>query len=203
MGNERHPGTVRAASRRAIPPGRAADLRDLPIRSDGRVLLRAWQIDDLPAIIEAADDPYIPLITTIPAGCSMVQASAWLRRQWTQAAEGFGIPLAIIDESTGESAGMVTINGIDWTHRRGAMGYWLLPRHRGKGLARAAVELTVGLARDLDLLRVEALVEVDNGPSQAVCRANGFAEEGTLRSYLRIGERHRDMIMFSRLLSGS
>ncbi|ASO17961.1 Putative ribosomal N-acetyltransferase YdaF [Actinoalloteichus hoggarensis] len=202
MGNGRNPGTTRSGTSRTRVRTRTVNLRDLPVRHDERTLLRAWQIGDLPTIIEAAGDPYIPLITSIPPDCSSAEGAAWLHRQWNQAAEGRGLPLAIVDRTVGEAVGMVTLNSIDWTHRRAAVGYWLLPRHRGCGLATSAVRLVVDLARDLDLLRVEALVEVDNQESQAVCRATGFTEEGTLRSYLRIGERHRDMVMFAKVLTG-
>ncbi|APU12382.1 MULTISPECIES: GNAT family N-acetyltransferase [Actinoalloteichus] len=203
MSDGRNLGTTRSGTSRTRTQARTVNLRDLPIRRDDRVLLRAWQIDDLPAITEAARDPYIPLITSIPPDCSPAEGSFWLHRQWNQAAEGRGLPLAIVDQAVGEAVGMVTLNSIDWTHRRAAVGYWLLPRHRGRGLVTSAVRLVVELARDLDLLRVEALVEVDNQESQAVCRATGFNEEGTLHSYLRIGEHNRDMIMFARVLPES
>jgi len=70
-------------------------------------------------------------------------------------------------------------------------------------LARAAVALLPGLARELGLVRIEALIEPGNHASQAVCRSLGFAEEGILRSYYRIGDQNQDMIMFARLLPPS
>jgi RimJ/RimL family protein N-acetyltransferase len=192
----------RKASRTGAPH-RAPDLRGVEPRGNETVLLRAWQADDLAVIAEASDDPYIPLITTVPAPFSAAAGNAWLRRQWDQAAEGRGCPMAIAARDTGAVVGMATINRIDWTHRRGEIGYWILRRHRGQGFARAAVALLPGLARDLGLVRVQALVEPGNHASQAVCRAAGFTEEGTLRSYHRIGDENRDMIMFARLLRPS
>jgi RimJ/RimL family protein N-acetyltransferase len=108
--------------------------------------------------------------------------------------------MAIISRATGQAVGMATINGINWTHRRAAIGYWILHRHRSHGLAKATVSLLPGLARELGLIRLEALIEPGNHPSQAVCRALGFTEEGTLRSYFRIGGQNRDMIMFAQIL---
>jgi len=86
--------------------------------------------------------------------------------------------MAIISRAAGQVTGMATINGINWTHRRAAIGYWILHRHRhrGRGFAKAAVSLLPGLARELGLIRLEAIIEPGNHPSQAVCRAVGFTE---------------------------
>lgn len=108
--------------------------------------------------------------------------------------------MAITARRTGDVVGMVTLHGISLEHRRAAVGYWILPRQRGHGYAKAAVSLLPGLARDLGLARIEALIEPSNLASQAVCRDLGFAEEGLLRSYYRIGDANRDMIMFARLI---
>ncbi len=183
--------------------GRPPDLRALPPRGNDIVALRIWQPADLPAIAEASSDPYIPLITTVPAPYSPEEGTAWLQRQWDQAAEGRGCPLAIISRSTQQVVGSATITRIDWHHRHAAIGYWILARHRRHGLARAAVALLPGLARELGLVRIEALIEPGNHASQAVCRSLGFAEEGILRSYYRIGDQNQDMIMFARLLPPS
>jgi RimJ/RimL family protein N-acetyltransferase len=180
---------------------RPPDLQTLPPASNDLVLLRRWQPDDLPAIDEASTDPYIPLVTTVPSPYSPEQGTAWLQRQEDQAARGLGCPQAIVARHTQTVVGMATITGIDWTHHRAAIGYWILSRHRGHGYARAAVVLLPVLARQLGIIRLQALVETSNHASQAVCRSVGFIEEGILRQYYRIGDHNRDMIMFAMLLS--
>jgi [ribosomal protein S5]-alanine N-acetyltransferase len=186
------------------PPARHAsqppDLRALPPRSNDAVLLRPWQRTDLPTIAEASTDPYIALITMIPAPYTPHEGAAWLQRQHDQAAEGRGCPLAVVSRSTRDVVGSAIITGIDWHHRRASIGYWLLARHRGHGYARAAVALLPGLASDLGLVRIEAQIEPGNHASQAVCRSLGFTEEGTLRAWYRIGDDNRDVILFARLL---
>ena len=176
------------------------DLSSLHPPGNDVVVLRAWEEGDLPVIEEASSDPYIPLITTVPAPYTPQEGNAWLERQRDQAVNGHGCPMAVISRSTGETVGMATINGINWTHRRAAIGYWILDRYRGHGLARAAVSLLPGLARKLELIRLEALIEPSNHASQAVCRVLGFTEEGTLRSYYRIGGQNQDMVMFAQIL---
>ena len=36
-------------------------------------------------------------------------------------------------------AGAATLHALDWRHRRGEVGFWLVPHARGRGLARRAV----------------------------------------------------------------
>lgn len=180
--------------------GTRPDLLAIGHRGNDLVTLRAWRPDDLPVIAEASQDPYIPLITTVPRAYTPEEGHAWLRRQHDQAAEGRGCPMAITTAAGGEVVGLATITGIDWAHRRASIGYWILDRHRGRGLAKAAVSLLPDLARELGLIRLQALIEPDNRASRAACRAAGFTEEGTLRSDHRIGDRNRDMIMFALIL---
>jgi hypothetical protein len=59
MNSHQHPGHPDSP---AFP-----DLRSLHPHSNDTVLLRAWEEGDLPVIEEASTDPYIPLITTVPA----------------------------------------------------------------------------------------------------------------------------------------
>ncbi len=181
----------------ATPP---PDLRAIGPRRNDLVVLRAWRSADLPIIAEVSRDPYIPHVTTVPRPYTPDEGRAWLQRQHDQAAEGRGCPLAVVTAADGEVAGMATITGIDWANRRANVGYWLLRRHRGRGLAKAALTLLPDIARELGLVRLQALVEPDNRASQAVCRALGYTEEGTLRGYHRIGDRNRDMIMFALLV---
>jgi len=169
-------------------------------RADDVVLLRAWQPGDLPVIAEATRDPYIPLVTTIPVRYTTGEGDAWLRRQREQAAAGYGCPLAIVVLDTGEVAGMATVTGIDWTHYRANVGYWVLPRLRGRGYATAAVSLLPEMAAEWGLIRLQALVETSNHASRRVCRSAGFVEEGVLRRYQRIGDRNRDMVIYARVL---
>ena len=47
--------------------------------------------------------------------------------------------------------------------------------------------------------RVELWIEPGNGPSLRVAEAAGFAREGLLRSFMHVGGRRRDMLMYSLL----
>jgi RimJ/RimL family protein N-acetyltransferase len=51
----------------------------------------------------------------------------------------------------------------------------------------------------LGLVRVEAVVDVDNLASKRVLEHNGFQPEGVLRAYYEMHGVWKDMLMFSRL----
>ncbi len=79
------------------------------------------------------------------------------------------------------------------------IGYWIVPRARGHGLATHAVSLLSQWAlTDAGVARVEAWVEPENLASQRVLTAAGFRREGVLRSFLSYADRRADAVVFSR-----
>ena len=118
------------------------------------------------------------------------------RSRWDR---GEAATFAICDAS-GSCVGHIFVNmsGV----RRGSVGYWLLPEARGKGLASHALRLVSRWAlRDLDLRRLALLTEPSNRQSRRVAEANGFLEEGVLRSYAEIDGRRFDYVSYSLLPS--
>jgi RimJ/RimL family protein N-acetyltransferase len=118
------------------------------------------------------------------------------RSRWDR---GEAATFAICDAS-GSCVGHIFVNmsGV----RRGSVGYWMLPEARGKGLASHALRLVSRWAlRDLDLRRLALLTEPSNRQSRRVAEANGFLEEGVLRSYAEIDGRRFDYVSYSLLPS--
>jgi ribosomal-protein-alanine N-acetyltransferase len=118
------------------------------------------------------------------------------RSRWER---GEAATFAICD-ATGSCVGHVFVNltGV----RRGSVGYWLLPEARGKGLASRALQLVSRWAlRDLALIRLVLLTEPWNRQARLVAEANGFLEEGVLRSYTEIDGRRIDYVSYSLLPS--
>jgi ribosomal-protein-alanine N-acetyltransferase len=116
------------------------------------------------------------------------------RSRWER---GEAATFAICD-ATGSCVGHIFVNLIGV--RRGSVGYWLLPEARGKGLASRALKLVSRWAlRDLALMRLALLTEPSNRQSQRVAEANGFQEEGVLRSYTEIDGRRIDYVSYSLL----
>ena len=179
----------------------AFDLRLMAPVEGLRVRLRHWHAGDLPLIASASEDRYVPLITTVPEQYTPAEGEAWLARQERQFRNRTGCPLAIALPDDDRAAGFAGINGISWAHRRASIGFWIGRAHRGVGLASDAVSLLPEMARRMRLIRLEALVEPDNPASLHICRKAGFTDEGLLRGYQRIGDRQRDMLILSMILT--
>ncbi|GAA0335671.1 hypothetical protein GCM10010151_26720 [Actinoallomurus spadix] len=85
------------------------------------LVLRPWELNDLPLVREASSDEYIPLITTVPAAYSQKAGEAFVRRQWERASTGGGYPFVIARVHNDRPIG--------------AIGLWL--RDAGQGRARS------------------------------------------------------------------
>ncbi|HZP14348.1 MAG TPA: GNAT family protein, partial [Nocardioides sp.] len=86
-------------------------------------------------------------------------------------------PLVIVDAATGASLGQCGIDG--WSAGDVAqIGYWLLPRVRGRGIATRAVVLLKRWLFDLGAHRVFLMVVADNLASIGVAERAGFLLEG-------------------------
>jgi ribosomal-protein-alanine N-acetyltransferase len=99
----------------------------------------------------------------------------------------------------GAFAGQVTLGGI----QRGALqsgwvGYWVDSRYHGKGVATAAVALTVAHGfGPVGLHRIEATIAPENHASRAVVTHLGFRLEGHLLRYLDIANAWRDHLLYA------
>jgi ribosomal-protein-alanine N-acetyltransferase len=171
---------------------------DPPPLNDGIVLLRRWAETDLDCIEQATEDPDIPKGTTVAATFTPAEGLAWIERQWSRAENGTGLSQAIADFASGEALGA----GVLMTRQPGTaeIGYWLVPRVRGRGIGSRAVRLLAHWAvKEAGLARVEAFVVPDNVASQRVLEKAAFRREGLLRSYLCYEGRRFDALMYSLL----
>ncbi|KAK3417500.1 hypothetical protein EUGRSUZ_H03444 [Eucalyptus grandis] len=84
---------------------------------------------------------------------------------------------------------------------RGELGYALASGYWGRGIATEAARAAVAEAFSArpELERVEAIVDVENKPSQRVLEKAGFTREGLLRKYRVLKGRTRNVVVFSRL----
>lgn len=102
----------------------------------------------------------------------------------------------------GRSIGYVSIKPGSGDDRcRAHVSYAVGAEHRGRGIAGAALRMALGLVfkEFSDLVRLEALVEVENWASQRVLEKVGFIKEGLLRKYGFCKGEIRDMFIFSLL----
>ncbi|MCT4794776.1 GNAT family N-acetyltransferase [Exiguobacterium alkaliphilum] len=85
-------------------------------------------------------------------------------------------------------------------HHRAEIGFELSPDYWGKGIAGEALEAVVAYGfHELQLMRIEALVEPENEASMHLLERHGFLQEGLLRSYEFTRGKYDDLYMYSRL----
>ena len=98
--------------------------------------------------------------------------------------EGTGRWWAICSPDNSTFMGAAGLYGIVPRHRKGELGYWLLPEHWGKGVMTEALPLVLDHGfRTLGLHRIEAEVETENKASRRLLLKHGFQHEGTLRDH--------------------
>ena len=160
----------------ALSPQRSQDLADhvrdgpisLPVLTDGRVILRAPEPADLPAIDTGMHDPDVVrwIGPPWPIDDVLGRLEALLAKR---------APTFVICEPDGSFAGMVWVNVRDDDRSTGWVGYWLLPAARGRGLATGAVRLITDWAvNKLGFTTMRLKTAPDNERSQRLAERSGF-----------------------------
>lgn len=183
-----------------IPLFRPLPPPDRPL-TDGTVVLRLPWDADAPAIAAACCDPEIARWIPVPVPYRLDDARAFI----AFAAEGWSSgrepTFVIADPESRALDGAIAIHRRPDEPGRAAVGYWLAPEARGRGVATRAVRLVVRWAFDVEptLVRMELLTLVGNEASGRVALRAGFAREGVLRRYLPFREGLVDAVMFARI----
>ncbi len=147
-------------------------------------------------------DPAVHRFTRVPVpvpdGFARRWFAAYAEARLTRSRELF----AIVDSLGGEFLGLAMAPRIDQEERTAELGYVVAPAARGRGVATAALGLLTEWAFDqLDALRLELMISVENVASQRVAARCGYVREGVLRSlYVKQGLRE-DTQIWSRLPS--
>ena len=170
----------------------------------GGVLLREFRDADAHLAAELGDDPYIPLIGSVPAHPDAEEALAWIARQRGRLAEGLGLSFAIADARTDVALGAIGLWLQNLASGRATIGYAVSPAHRGHGVARSALLAITEFAWTVpEVHRIELYIEPWNLPSIGVAAAAGFLQEGLLRSHQLIGDSRRDMLLYATTRRGT
>jgi [ribosomal protein S5]-alanine N-acetyltransferase len=174
----------------------------VPVLRAGPAVLRPFRDSDLSLIRQAADDPYIPSVTSVPAVYSDHEGRAFIARQHERASGGHGYSFAIAPGSEDECAvGSVGLWLSEIDSGRASIGYWLAPSARGRGLARSALQGVVRFAfGDLGIPRLHLFIEPWNVASRATAEAAGFTQEALLRGWERVEDQQRDALSYAQLL---
>lgn len=152
-----------------------------PPLQDEAVRLRPWRPADLPDLLAGFGDPLVqrfswPLTTPYTA----VEAERFLHEQEQARQEGEEVQWALVAPGDVDRVlGGASLYGLAATPGAGAVGYWLAPSGRGRGLATRAVRLITGWARaELGLIAIGLTCAPDNEASQRVAERAGFVRTG-------------------------
>ena len=109
-----------------------------------------------------------------------------------------GRRLSLVIEVDGLLCGQYIMDGINHGTRSAEVGVWLDVDHVGRRVAQAAAMLlgdhTFG---PMGLYRVTAPIAVDNVPATILARQLGFHREGIMASYLDVGGRRKDHVLWA------
>ena len=164
----------------------------------GSVILREFTEDDTHLAVELGDDPYVPLIGSLPALPTDQQALEWIHRQRRRLAEGIGLSFAIAEAESGNAVGTIGLWLQNLSAGRATAGYSVSAAHRGRGIASNALRALTTFAWTIPALhRVELYIEPWNNGSIHVAETSGYQREGLLRSHQEIGGTRRDMLLYA------
>jgi RimJ/RimL family protein N-acetyltransferase len=173
-----------------------------PPLADDVVLLRAWQVEDVPANVMRFADPSVQRFSwakTTPY--TEEEAYSFFAYQEEARRRGEELSFAFVEPGDPEVVlGGGSLHQIDLEQGRAAVGYWLSPSSRGRGVATHATRLMARWAFEgLGVARLELTCGPDNERSQRVAQRCGFVREGLLRSHMPFKGGRRDTVMFSLL----
>ena len=172
----------------------------VPSLADDVVRLRPWREADLPAQLMAFSDPFFQRFSDW-APRTEAEARVYAAECEQARRRGEQIELALVEPRDEDVVlGGGSLNSVDLQQGRAAIGYWLAPQARGRGVATHAVRLIAGWAfRDLHIARLELTCGPDNRASQRVAERCGFTREGVLRSHVPFKGTRRDTVVFGLL----
>lgn len=174
-----------------------------PCLADDGVLLRPWRATDVPDGLMAFADPLVQRFSWPPARpYTPADAREFFASRERARLEGSELAFAVVDP--GDDAvvfGGASLHEVEVDQERAAVGYWLAPEARGRGVATRAVRLLAAWAfgERLALRRLQLTCGPDNFASQRVAERCGFVREGMLRSHMPFKGARRDTVVFGLL----
>ncbi|MBM7058492.1 MULTISPECIES: GNAT family N-acetyltransferase [Streptomyces] len=152
--------------------------------STDRLVMRPFEMADIPAHIEMMNDEAVLAWMDGPNPYTQVDAERWVRRiAPAERTGGQGIALAVTEFLTQRLVGSVRLLNTDWRTRSTEVRYITAPWARGEGYATESVlAIAEWLFRDQGFERIELRTPADNTDSQQVAQKLGCISEGVLRN---------------------
>ncbi|MFC1401708.1 MULTISPECIES: GNAT family N-acetyltransferase [Streptacidiphilus] len=146
-----------------------------------RLVLRGWRDEDLEMLVELDSDPEVMRYVGDGKVKSREEAAAWfdrIRAAWAELGYGlFAVELAESGELTGW-VGLAVPRFLPEIMPAVEIGWRLLPRHWGRGIATEAAREALRFAfEEAELDRVVSICHVDNEPSRRVMEKLGLRQD--------------------------
>ena len=171
----------------------------LPVLDTPRLLLRAWEEADAPAMHECFGDAETMRFWDTPPSRNLaetldrIQASLDVSPRWHAA-------FAVTIRATGRVVGMVNYHGRQPTMRRLVVGWIVSPAWRRRGVTLEAMSALLDHCHSaLNTHRVEAEIEPENAASIGLAEKLGFQREGLMRECMFVGGQPRSLYLYARL----
>ncbi len=175
---------------------------EFPTLQTERLILRAFQMDDAPAVNKYVSEKAIAATTlNIPHPYTLEMADEWLGTHKEAFENGQAVRFAI---TLGDSGNLLGAIGLEITaaHERAEIGYWIGKPHWGKGYCTEAALAVLQYGLDsLGLERIFATHFRKNSASGRVMQKAGMKHEGRLRHHIKKWGEFEDLEMYAILRS--
>ncbi len=170
--------------------------------------LRPWREQDAPRVVEGCSDPLTRhWLMHLPAPYTPADATAYLLQRQEAHAAGSGVGWCLSDDGD-RCQGALSLFDVNPRRAEAAVGYWLHPEGRGRGLMTNALRLATGHAfapgeaGGLGLRRLVLYAGAGNAASRGVAARAGFAQTGLAPAAEPLGDGTFDgQVAFHRLAS--
>ncbi|MFE3327208.1 GNAT family N-acetyltransferase [Streptomyces sp. NPDC059176] len=155
---------------------------DISISTE-RLVLRALEPADAPALAEMMNDEQVTAWIAAPQPYTEAAARRWISEHApAERTAGRGLDLAVTEFLTQRLVGVIRLGSTDWRVRSTELSYIVAPWARGEGYAsEAALATAQWLFRHQGFERLELRTAADNTASQQVAQKIGCISEGVLR----------------------
>lgn len=170
--------------------------RKQPILEVDDLVLRPWDLTDVPVVVQAYQDPAIMQWhgKTMTIDDAKEWALHWPTRWQDESGAGWAISRG------GEAIGQISLRRIDLDNGSGEFSYWILPQGRGANVApKALSELSTWAFGSAGFHRLELAHSVNNPASCRVAHKSGYPAEGVKRQQVRHADGWHDMHTHARL----
>jgi RimJ/RimL family protein N-acetyltransferase len=153
-------------------------------------------------MLALANDPEFVRFTRVPAGADEGFVERWIGRYESGWEDGSRAGFAILDADGRAFLGFAAVVALELDALQCEIGYGVVPRARGRGIAGRSLDLLTRWCFDeLALERLELKIDPANAGSLKVAERSGYRPEGVLRNvHLKDGVRS-DVAVWSRLRS--